>query len=186
MANHAFRCRACSPLIRGENHYAWRGDAAHDETKRKRARALYALAANCESCGKAATDRHHKDSNPGNNEPENIAFLCRRCHMLEDGRLQALLDRNYHPDPCSDCGRSPRMGGFRHGLCGACRVYFARHGRKRPVHLIVNGRVRRLPDPPKPCRICARLMKPLRRGRCGACNEYLRRNGFDRPMEAAA
>lgn len=43
----------------------------------------------CERCGKAATDRHHKDANTGNNEASNIEMLCRRCHMEIDGRLAA-------------------------------------------------------------------------------------------------
>jgi 5-methylcytosine-specific restriction endonuclease McrA len=42
----------------------------------------------CERCGKPAIDRHHKDDNPLNNALENIEALCRRCHMVADGRLE--------------------------------------------------------------------------------------------------
>jgi len=33
-------------------------------------------------------ERHHKDDNTHNNAPENIQALCRKCHMLLDGRLK--------------------------------------------------------------------------------------------------
>jgi hypothetical protein len=41
----------------------------------------------CDRCGKPGRDRHHRDGNTLNNEPENIECLCRRCHMEIDGRL---------------------------------------------------------------------------------------------------
>jgi 5-methylcytosine-specific restriction endonuclease McrA len=44
----------------------------------------------CEKCPAPGIDRHHRDGNPGNNVPENLMVLCRRCHMVEDGRLAAL------------------------------------------------------------------------------------------------
>jgi hypothetical protein len=65
----------------------WKGDAASDESARARARRLYPLSP-CEMCGAGKTERHHKDGRPWNNKPENIAILCRRCHMKEDGRLE--------------------------------------------------------------------------------------------------
>ena len=37
----------------------------------------------CEKCGSdgdGLIDRHHKDQNQLNNDPSNIAFLCRQCH----------------------------------------------------------------------------------------------------------
>jgi hypothetical protein len=87
MAAHAFRCRACSPLIRGENHPGWKGDDALDTTKRERTQKMFRLAEACESCGEKAVDRHHIDGDPGNNVLSNIASLCRRCHMVADGRI---------------------------------------------------------------------------------------------------
>jgi len=33
-------------------------------------------------------DRHHVDGNPNNNHRSNVRFLCRRCHMDDDGRLR--------------------------------------------------------------------------------------------------
>ena len=43
----------------------------------------------CEVCGAQKTlQRHHKDSNPLNNQPENISILCQKCHKedhMSDG-----------------------------------------------------------------------------------------------------
>lgn len=123
---------------RGENHPEWKGDAACSEAKRHRAQLLYPLG-KCEKCPKPATDRHHLDDDPGNNLPENINKLCRRCHMIADGRLPLFLT----------------------------------YSSNRPI------------QPPKPCRNCGRLSKPLRRGLCKACAEYQRRRGGPRTYERA-
>lgn len=49
---------------------------------------------NCESCGnKERLEVHHIDGNHKNNNPENWKVLCRRCHMIEDGRLQKAIER---------------------------------------------------------------------------------------------
>ena len=41
----------------------------------------------CAECEVApATDRHHWDNNPANNDPRNVVPLCRFCHMRIDGR----------------------------------------------------------------------------------------------------
>lgn len=120
---------------RGKSHYAWKGDAAGKEAKHRRAVRLYPLD-KCNRCGKPAIDRHHKDGDPGNNRPENVEPLCRRCHMKADGRLYIL---------------------------------YAYSAARELV-------------PPKPCRHCGRLRKPLRRGLCSACSEYLRRHGIPRPL----
>lgn len=73
-------------VLRGKKHPAWKGDAATDESKRERVQRAYALGA-CELCGKPATDRHHRNGDPGDNDILNIQPLCRRCHMQIDGRL---------------------------------------------------------------------------------------------------
>lgn len=83
-------CRAISPLgaaaaPRGEAHYAWKGDAAQRHTGRHRAQRLFAAEV-CQACG--ATEnlhRHHKDENPLNNAPENVAILCQDCHAKAHG-----------------------------------------------------------------------------------------------------
>ena len=122
-----------------EEHPSWKGDEARTNTKRSRARIRYALGP-CEKCGEPGTDRHHKDSNTGNNDRSNIAILCRRCHMSIDGRLDALKKRLAGrpmeitpPQPCSNC--SVPYKPLRRGLCAACSVYLSRTGRSRPALL---------------------------------------------------
>jgi hypothetical protein len=45
----------------------------------------------CERCGtQPATERHHKDGNPLNNDSKNIQGVCNRCHQIIDGRLEKL------------------------------------------------------------------------------------------------
>lgn len=134
-ARHANFCVDCSPLIRGENHYAWKGDGALETTKRERAQAMYGLGA-CVRCGKKATDRHHIDGDTGNNAPENIEILCRRCHMEIDGRLARLVEVGTSrepapPKPCSNCARLYKP--LRRGRCHACNEYLRRRGIERPV-----------------------------------------------------
>ena len=118
------RCRMAN-----ETHCRWKGDNARDQTKRQRARRMFKLDY-CEDCGQSAHDRHHKDGNPGNNSIENIAILCRRCHMKRDGRLAA-LKHSYPcliPKVCRICGRVYKP--LRKGRCGACDVYYRRIGQE--------------------------------------------------------
>jgi hypothetical protein len=87
----AARCRRCAAAAaRGDGHSQWRGDQASVKSGRARAKRRYPLGP-CEQCGQPATERHHRDENTLNNAPENIAILCRRCHMTLDGRLAALV-----------------------------------------------------------------------------------------------
>ncbi len=80
------------PVRHGPDHPQWKGDAAREGTKRARARRAYPLG-KCERCERTAVDRHHIDGNTGNNAPENIARLCRRCHYAADGRIDAMRVR---------------------------------------------------------------------------------------------
>lgn len=110
-------------------HYAWKGDEAQPETKRQRLRRRTILH-DCERCGAPATDRHHKDGDTGHNDADNIEQLCRRCHMLLDGRL-AKLGYEVHPGiqepkPCCICGRPYKP--LRQLRCAACYVYWQRTG----------------------------------------------------------
>lgn len=43
----------------------------------------------CMDCDAPAVDRHHIDGNHYNDAPSNIVMLCRRCHMLRDGRISS-------------------------------------------------------------------------------------------------
>lgn len=70
-----------------------KGDKAGVKAGRSRALRTYPeLPSACQDCGVTGQrlDRHHIDDNTLNNSPENIAFVCRRCHMVRDGRLDIL------------------------------------------------------------------------------------------------
>jgi hypothetical protein len=125
--------------LTGPAHPQWKGDAARTETKHQRARKRYSLA-DCESCGGAAADRHHRDGDPGNNAPHTIQALCRRCHMRLDGRLARFVAAGkatrrcaMPAQPCDNCQRLVRVR--RRGLCGACNEYWRTHGCPRPKRL---------------------------------------------------
>lgn len=76
-------------IKRGSETYNWRGDNPPDPVLRKRARRLIGKVGKpCVRCKlNPSTDRHHKDGNIRNNSPRNIRFLCKRCHIIEDGNL---------------------------------------------------------------------------------------------------
>lgn len=76
-------------LMWGEAHPRWRGDAVNDKTSRQRAQRRFGTTGRCEVCRAAyALIRHHRDHNPLNNDPSNIAILCHYCHMVEHTRLR--------------------------------------------------------------------------------------------------
>jgi len=70
----------------GPDHPNWKGDEITVKSGRSRALRGYPPAP-CEQCGVLPSERHHVDGNPKNNSPENVRFLCRKCHMAGDGRL---------------------------------------------------------------------------------------------------
>jgi hypothetical protein len=65
--------------------------AVKPHTGRRRAQRMFPEIRQCERCGDGTKllDRHHVDGNTFNNARKNVRFLCRRCHMIEDGRLAA-------------------------------------------------------------------------------------------------
>jgi len=67
----------------------WKGDAIKIDSGRTRAQRQYQLG-KCELCESNAMDRHHKDGNTINNELTNIQRLCRKHHILLDGRMKNL------------------------------------------------------------------------------------------------
>jgi hypothetical protein len=73
----------------GKDHHAWKAGEVSPKLGRKRALHAYPESQPCEKCGNKKTDRHHIDGDTSNNSKGNIAWLCRRCHMKEDGRLVA-------------------------------------------------------------------------------------------------
>jgi hypothetical protein len=73
-----------------ENNGHWKGDAVSVDAARDRLKRRMPIQGPCVECGAKAHDRHHKDGNTRNNDPSNIAQLCRRCHMRADGRLDQI------------------------------------------------------------------------------------------------
>lgn len=163
----------------GEENPMWKGDEARKMTKRERAQRRYPLGP-CERCGRAAVDRHHKDGDTGNNRRSNIAILCRRCHMLEDGRLQALAvlpRKTQPPKPCLNCSKESKP--LRKGRCEACAGYLRRTGSERPG-IAGDLRSERRSDPDQPCAQCGRPCNwgsKGSKGMCGSCYQILWRRG---------
>lgn len=80
---------------RGQDNPNWKGESATLQAGRARAGAWFAEQLVCARCGERnQTERHHRDGNPLNNERDNVRHLCRRCHMIEDGRMADLIQRN--------------------------------------------------------------------------------------------
>lgn len=77
----------------------------------------------CEICGSEKNvDVHHKDSNPQNNNPDNLQRLCRSCHM-----------KVHRPQStCSICGAKVKGHGF-------CDKHYQRY-KKYGNPLMVYGR----------------------------------------------
>lgn len=73
--------------LRGNRHPRWQGEAVSERGGRARALRLYPESAPCQRCAAPDSERHHIDADTSNNDPLNIARLCRRCHMDIDGRL---------------------------------------------------------------------------------------------------
>ena len=80
-------------IRRGEGNPNWNPESASSENGRQRAQRWYDLRP-CEVCGSEKSERHHRDGDSYNNAHENIMFLCRRHHMIEDGRMERLLALN--------------------------------------------------------------------------------------------
>jgi hypothetical protein len=121
-AKKAYRCRSCSPKILEAAQARWKSDAAVG-TKRKRARAVVPKMVACMRCGSRdkRLERHHVDGDTGNNSVLNIRIVCRRCHMVIDGRLDKLKTAGptpQPPKPCDECGKLAKP--LRRGLCHAC------------------------------------------------------------------
>jgi ribosomal protein S27E len=116
----------------GAAHPNWKGDAAPLDTKRRRAQNRYPEIGLCRRCGRPATERHHRDRDLNNAEPDNIEPLCVQCHKQE-----------HRPDParpaavCKVCGRSVKEPWG--GRCSACAEYYKVRGVERPPALY--GRV---------------------------------------------
>jgi len=81
----------------GADHPLWVGDAVSEKGGRTRALRAYPSPLACERCGRKnhRLDRHHKDGNTANNARDNIASICRKCHMTADGRINRMREVRY-------------------------------------------------------------------------------------------
>ena len=164
----------------GEDHPNWQGELVTPDGGRQRARKIFKID-KCERCGKKASDRHHRDGNTANNKRSNVFFLCRRCHMLEDGRLERLKKQaeiNHANNvksatPCVNCKKPSKP--LRRGLCHACNEYLRRHGKQRPyVDKSYNQVVAE--KNAIPCKRCGRPANHMgypRKGYCISCYSYV-------------
>lgn len=92
----------------GPTNGAWKGDLAKKGSGRHRAQALYELRP-CAVCGAEPVNkqvhRHHKDGNPLNNEPDNIAFLCVKHHAeAHHGNFEWLREDGSEPEQIEEAG----------------------------------------------------------------------------------
>ncbi|KKK49301.1 hypothetical protein LCGC14_3136420 [marine sediment metagenome] len=121
----------------GEQNSNWRGDKATVLSGRDRARRMYPVPKPCTMCGEKG-ERHHKDGNTLNNEPINIDWLCRRHHMMADGRSKArnpLTGRPIkthcpHGHPYDSLNTYYRRDNLGRG-CRACRIEAVKMSRER-------------------------------------------------------
>ena len=77
---------ANGPPKEGNRNPNWQGDDVSPAAGRERAQRRYKEQP-CSICG-APGERHHKDGNTLNNAPSNIAWRCRKHHMIDDGRME--------------------------------------------------------------------------------------------------
>lgn len=88
----------------------------------------------CEHCGGSSyLHVHHKDENPLNNDPSNLATLCMSCHLKEHWRIWKAT--KFQPKQCKHCQRHARHL----GMCGLHYQRYRRHGDPLLVRRQVNG-----------------------------------------------
>jgi len=156
------------------------------ENGHRTARRLYPKLGKCENenCPNKAVERHHINGNTFDNIRSNVLFLCRRCHMKLDGRLEKFVSTSTSkrgpqpPKPCVNCGKETNR--LWHGHCHTCNEYQRRNGIERPYR--VDGRVEKtLHLHELPCKRCGRpaniVGNPIR-GYCKSCHTYLCRKGI--------
>ena len=72
--------------IIGERNPRWNGGVSeypnHIKMKRNRLIKLKEADCKCEVCGKEAFIVHHLDESKDNHEIDNLAILCKRCHLI--------------------------------------------------------------------------------------------------------
>ena len=133
-AKKAQSCLTCArPRLLEAAERRWKPGPVSSNASHSRARRRYPVPSECERCGRSVPiERHHKDGDPVNNERQNIAMLCRRCHMEVDGRMEKLRTFKREPlppRPCSECNRLDTR--FWYGKCHACNERKRRRDAKK-------------------------------------------------------
>ncbi len=169
----------------GPDHHSWKGMNVPKKCGGRRARRLFEIVGPCELCRKRATDRHHRDGNPLNNDPNNLQALCRKCHMVSDGRLArfkqlASAPKAHSPKrPCENCGTPSKP--LRKGRCHKCTEFFRRNGAEWTAERANRSRKR---GPDRFCQNCTRFVASgWSKGRCPACRLYFTAHGTERPIQ---
>lgn len=118
-----------------ESHHFWGGEEATDSSKRSRVIRRYKIDndTKCQSCNKEkAIERYHKDRDLNNISSENIIFVCRKCCMKLDGRLDKLasyIHKVLPPQKCIICRQFKKP--LRKGRCHTCNEYYRRTNKER-------------------------------------------------------
>lgn len=99
--------------------------AADVRAGRRTARRTFRDPTPCTVCGAVANlVRHHRNENTSDNSPENIAWLCRSCHMRHHATLPAEKWSRKYGDACAGCGSNAAPHCSK-GYCKPC--YMARY-----------------------------------------------------------
>lgn len=90
-----------------ENNPRWKGEQASPQSGRSRLNRWTELPDKCWGCMVSKNvERHHLDSNPLNNTPENILPLCRKCHKsfhAGQGVMSVYSDQVVSIEPIGQC-----------------------------------------------------------------------------------
>lgn len=102
------RTRFCTNLCSktGVNSHRWKGDAVGIDALHTYVRKNLPKPAKCQSCGEAEPYDLANISQEYKRDLSDWEWLCRKCHMIKDGRLNTLL--THHPKlgskECLECG----------------------------------------------------------------------------------
>ena len=175
--------------LKGEDHPFWKGDDAGWNAKHRRAQRKFTLSS-CEKCGEQATDRHHIDGDPGNNDASNIMLVCAKCHQLVDGRYEKFIAmakngelKKKPPRICDNCGDLKKH--YAKGLCANCYSYLRKHGVHRPFRSLHEKTAM---ANEAPCKRCSRPSGTFGRsvkGYCLSCYYYVHSGGVNPPRVAS-